>query len=126
MGSEMCIRDSVESDGKAESLKDLMKCDLFDVVVTYSGKHSWLRSSNSTHNNVLFLDDEGLLKDNRYFSLMDTPYGGVPYAGRAVIITEDEDQKMIDSDLDLELLKERITWHPEGFEVEPMMEFIPL
>jgi len=98
----------VESDGKAESLKDLMKCDLFDVV-------------SVSVDNVMVLDDEGLLKDNRYFSLM-----GQPYAGRAVIMTEDEDQNMIDSDLDLDRVKERITWHPEGFKVEPKMEFIPL
>ena len=98
----------VESDGKAESLKALMKCDLFDVI-------------SVSVDNVMVLDDEGLLKDNRYFSLM-----GTPYAGRAVIRTEDEDQNMVDSDLDLERVKERITWHPEGFKVEPVMEFIPL
>lgn len=98
----------VESDGKAESLKALMKCDLFDVV-------------SVSVDNIMVLDDEGLLKDNRYFSLM-----GQPYAGRAVIMTEDKDQNMIDSDLDLDRVKERITWHPEGFKVEPMMQFVPL
>ena len=98
----------VESDGKAESIKALMKCNLIDVI-------------SIAVDNVLVLDDEGLLKDNRYFSLM-----GTPYAGRAVIRTENEDQDMVDSDLDLERVKERITWHPEGFKVEPVMEFIPL
>ena len=98
----------VESDGTSDSIKALIKCDLIDVV-------------SVAVDNMLVLDDEGLLKDNRYFSLM-----GTPYAGRAVIRTEDEDQNMVDSDLDLERVKERITWHPEGFKVEPVMEFIPL
>ena len=98
----------VESDGKIESLKALMKCDLIDVV-------------SVGVDNVMVLDDNGLLKENRYFTLM-----GQPYAGRAVIMTEDKDQNMIDSDLDLERVKERITWHPEGFKVEPKMQFVPL
>ena len=94
----------VESDGTSDSIKALIKCDLIDVVSV--GVYKWWGD------NMLVLDDEGLLKDNRYFSLM-----GTPYAGRAVIRTEDEDQNMVDSDLDLERVRECITWHPEGFKV---------
>ena len=111
----------VVSDGKAESLKALMKCDLFDVVGLSIANLSWLKRKHSTHNNLLVLDDEGLLKENLYFSWMSQPY-----AGRAVIMTEDEDQNMVDSDLDLEVVKKCITWHPEGFKVEPKIQFIPL
>ena len=112
----------VESDGTSDSITDLIKCDLIDVVDLSIANLSWLKRKHSTYRNLLVLDDEGLLKENRYFSWN----GGQPYAGRAVIRTEDEDQDMVDSDLDLDRVKERITWHPEGFKVEPMMEFIPL
>jgi|TARA_R100000084_G_C4575678_1_gene111374 hypothetical protein len=111
----------VESDGTSDSITDLIKCDLIDVVDLSIANLSWLKRKHSTYRNLLVLDDEGLLKENRYFSLM-----GQPYAGRAVIRTEDEDQDMVDSDLDLDRVKERITWHPEGFKVEPMMQFVPL
>ena len=113
----------VESDGTSDSITDLIKCDLIDVVDLSVGLnlHPWLKREHSTYRNLLVLDDEGLLKENRYFSWM-----GTPYAGRAVIRTEDEDQDMVDSDLILKQVKHHIIWHPEGFEVEPMMEFIPL
>ena len=82
----------VESDGTSDSITDLIKCDLIDVVDLSIANLSWLKRKHSTY----------------------------------IIRTEDEDQDMVDSDLDLDRVKERITWHPEGFKVEPMMEFIPL
>ena len=112
----------VESDGTSDSITDLIKCDLIDVVDLSIANLSWLKRKHSTYKNLLVLDDNGLLKENRYFSLD----GGQPYAGRAVIRTEDKNQDMVDSDLDLDRVKERITWHPEGFKVEPKMQFIPL
>ena len=89
-----------------KSLLEMMECSLLDVV-TLGG------------NVIMFVDDEGLLKDNRYFALAE-----VPYAGRAILAGEsDEDGNSQSVSITVDQVQEHLTWKPEGHKEEPHMSF---
>ena len=89
-----------------KSLLEMMECSLLDVV-TLGGDV------------IMFVDDEGLLKDNRYFALAD-----VPYAGRAILAGEsDKDGNSQSVPITVDQVQEHLTWKPEGHKEEPYMSF---
>ena len=89
-----------------KSLLEMMECSLLDVVPLGGDV-------------IMFVDDEGLLKDNRYFALAD-----VPYAGRAILAGEsDEDGNSQSVPITVDQVQEHLTWKPEGHKEEPYMSF---
>jgi len=95
----------------ADGIKDyysVMQCSCFDVVTLGGGL-------------IMYVDDEGLLKDNMYFSL-----GGTNYAGRSILANETSDGGTTGCMLEIDELIGKIQWLPEGHSEEPYMEFIPL
>ena len=89
-----------------KSLLEMMECSLLDVVPLGG-------------NVIMFVDDEGLLKDNRYFALAE-----VPYAGRVILAGEsDEDGNSQSVPITVDQVKEHLTWKPEGHKEEPYMSF---
>jgi len=89
-----------------KSLRSMMECSLMDVVPLGGAV-------------IMFVDDEGLLKDNRYFAL-----GDVPYAGRAIIAGEsDENGNSQDTPITVAQVQEVLTWKDEGHKEEPFMSF---
>jgi hypothetical protein len=84
----------------------LTDCETFDCVTVDS-------------NHTMYVDDEGLLKDNRYFS-----WTGRNFAGKALILGSDHetgDDKEIT--LTLEEVNEAVEFLPEGHRETPYMEF---
>ena len=85
-----------------------MQCSCFDIVSLGGGV-------------IMYVDDEGLLKDNMYFSL-----GGTNYAGRSILANDNGEGGTIDCGLTIEEVLEKLEWLPEGHNEEPYMEFMPL
>lgn len=66
----------------------------------------------------LYVDDEGLLKDNRYFS-----WSGRNFAGKGLILGHDKEGETIATTYDLQEVVDRVEWLPEGHQEVPYMEF---
>jgi len=101
------------------TLNDYMECikvwtgvDLIDIVT--------LDTSN-----MLIVDDNGLCyTSNRYFNWNPTDYA---YAGKAVIVGYDDEGATTDASYHPRRVEdELVSWIPEGFSLEPRMEFISL
>ena len=83
----------------------LIDCTTFDVVMLSDADD-------------LFVDDEGLLKDNRYFS-----WSGRNFAGKGLILGHDDEGETIATTYDLQEVVDRVEWLPEGHQEVPYMEF---
>lgn len=95
------------SESNLQDYYKAMQCDCFDVVYLGGGV-------------IMYVDDEGLLKDNMYFKL-----GQANYAGRSILANETEDGGTTDCMLTIEEVIEKLEWLPEGHVEEPLMKFIP-
>jgi len=95
------------SDTDIEDYYKVMQCSRFDIVSLGGGV-------------IMYVDDEGLLKDNRYFKL------GVIYAGRSILANETDDGGTTNCSLTIEEVKEKLVWLPDDHREEPFMKFIPL
>ena len=91
--------------GNIQDIYLLTECTTFDVV----------RLSESDD---MYVDDEGLLKDNRYFS-----WSGRNFAGKALIMGHDDEGNSISTTYDLQEVIDRVEWLPEGHRETPYMEF---
>lgn len=91
--------------GNAEDVYLLTECSTFDVV----------RISDTED---LYVDDEGLLKDNRYFTIY-----GKTLAGKSLIMAHDDEGNSKSTSLSLQELKDVVEWLPEGHKETPYMEF---
>jgi len=85
-----------------------MQCSCFDIVRLGDGV-------------IMYVDDEGLLKDNMYFKL-----GENNYAGRCILADETDDGGTTDCHLTIDQVLEKIEWLPEGHKEEPFMSFVKL
>ena len=98
----------VEHDGKLQNIYDLIDCRTIDIV-------------RIDDVNGIFVDDEGLLKDNLYFE-----YSGsenvFKLAGNGLILGVDDEGNSISPTLTVEDVKSNVNFLPEGFKVEPYME----
>lgn len=84
----------------------LMDCQCFDIVRLGGGV-------------IMYVDDDGLLKDNMYFGL-----GGVNYAGKAILARETEDGGTTDVNLWYTDVAPKMTWLPKGHYEVPYMKFV--
>tara|TARA_Y100001938_G_scaffold138890_1_gene205018 strand:+ start:186 stop:527 length:342 start_codon:yes stop_codon:yes gene_type:complete len=91
--------------GNIEDIYLLTECRTFDVVAL-------------SDKDDLYIDDEGLLKDNRYFTIY-----GRTLAGRGLIMSHDDEGNSISTDISLQEIKDVVEWLPEGHREEPYMEF---
>ena len=91
--------------GNLEDIYLLTECSTFDVVAL-------------SETDDLYVDDEGLLKDNRYFTIY-----GKPIAGRGLIMGHDVEGNSISTNLSLQEIKDVVEWLPEGHRETPYMEF---
>ena len=91
--------------GNIEDIYLLTECSTFDIV----------RISDTED---LYVDDEGLLKDNRYFTIY-----GKPIAGRGLIMSHDVEGNSVSTTLSLQEIKDVVEWLPEGHRETPYMEF---
>jgi len=98
----------IKYSGNFKEIYKLIDCSTFDCI-------------NIDDNNTLFVDDEGLLQQNRYFHWKD--YTNL--AGKALIIGVDyQTGEDCDTSWSLQEVENMVEWLPEGHEEEPMMEFI--
>lgn len=69
--------------------------------------------------NTLYVDDEGLLKDNRYFS-----WNGRNFAGKGIVIGVDyQTGEDMETSLTIEDVAKAVEFLPEGHRETPYMEF---
>ena len=101
----------VEYSGNYKEIYSLIDCRTFDVAM-------------AKENNDLYLDDEGLFKDNqKYFRMVEL---GANYAGKGLILAHDDEGESTATTLTLQEVKDMVQWLPEGHKEEPYMEFITL
>ena len=95
----------VEHDNTLQNIYDLINCRTFDLVMI------------DTVNNI-FVDDEGILKDNLYFE-----YSGsenvFKLAGNGLILGVNDEGNSISPTLTVEDVKGKVSFLPEGFKIEP-------
>lgn len=91
--------------GDFREIYSLIDCTTFDVVMLCDADD-------------LYVDDEGLLKDNRYFS-----WSGRNFAGKGLILGHDKEGDTIPTTYDLQEVVDRVEWLPEGYRETPYMEF---
>ena len=92
--------------GNIQDIYLLTGCTTFDVV-------------SLSDADDMYVDDEGLLKDNRYFS-----WSGRNFAGKSLIMGHDDEGNSISTTYDLQEVIDRVEWLPEGYREEPYMEFV--
>jgi len=95
------------SDSNIQDYYKVMQCSCFDIVSLGGGV-------------IMYVDDEGLLKDNMYFKL-----GEENYAGISILANETDDGGTTDCMLTIEEVAKKLEWLPEGHREEPFMKFIP-
>ena len=100
----------VDYDGTLDFIYFNLACRTFDVV-------------RVDDVNSIFVDDEGILKDNLYFeySASDRVF---QLAGNGLILGVDDEGNSISPTLTVEDVKGKVNFLPEGFKVEPYMEII--
>ena len=101
----------VEYSGNYKEIYDIIDCRTFDVAM-------------AKENNDLYLDDEGLLKNNqRYFRMVEI---GANYGGKALILAHNDEGESTATTLTLQEVENMVQWLPEGHKEEPYMKFIAL
>ena len=98
----------VEHDGEIQNIYNLIDCRAFDLV-------------RIDDVNSIFVDDEGILKDNLYFeySVSDRVF---QLAGNGLILGVDDEGDSVEPTLTVEDVEGKVNFLPEGFKVEPYME----
>ena len=98
----------VECDNNLQNIYDLIDCRLIDIV-------------RIDDVNSIFVDDEGILKDNLYFEYSVS--GRVfQLAGNGLVLGVDDEGNSISPTLTIEDVKGKVSFLPEGFKVEPYWE----
>jgi len=99
----------IEHDGKLENIYDLINCRAFDLVTIDDV-------------NAIFVDDEGILKDNLYFE-----YSGnervMQFAGSGLVLGYNGEGKTISTTLSVEDVKGKVRFLGEGFTIDPHVRF---
>jgi len=98
----------VEHDDTLQNIYALIDCRAFDLV-------------RIDDVNSIFVDDEGILKDNLYFeySVSDRVF---QLAGNGLVLGVDNKGNSISATLTVEDVEGKVNFLPEGFKVEPYME----
>ena len=94
--------------GDFREIYDLVDCRTFDCVMVDS-------------ENDMYIDDEGLyVDDQRYFRMVEL---GANYAGKALILSHDDEGDSVSTTLSIEEVKDIVEWLPEEHKETPYMEF---
>ena len=98
----------VEHDDTLQNIYDLIDCRAFDLV-------------RIDDVNSIFVDDEGILKDNLYFeySVSDRVF---QLAGNGLVLGVDDEGNSTSPTLTIENVKGKVRFLPEGFKIDPYME----
>lgn len=104
--------ESFNDNGDPRELADIMGCNTIDVV-------------KLGDNVIMFVDDNGLLHDNRYFSFK-TAEKTQAFAGICVLAISDGDGGTKSFDRDIGAVREIVEWKHKGYKEEPFMAFVPL
>ena len=94
--------------GDFREIYSLVDCRTFDCVMVDS-------------KNDMYIDDEGLyVDDQRYFRMVEL---GANYAGKALLLSHDEEGDSVSTTLSIEEVKDIVEWLPEEHRETPYMEF---
>lgn len=103
---------SFNDNGDPNELTDIMGCNTIDVVKLGGDV-------------IMFVDDNGLLYDNRYFSFK-TAEKTQAFAGICVLAVSDGEGGTKSFNRDIGAVREIVEWKHEGYSEEPFMAFVPL
>lgn len=103
---------SFNDNGDPNELTDIMGCNTIDVVKLGDDV-------------IMFVDDNGLLYDNRYFSFK-TAEQTQAFAGICVLALTDGEGGTKSFNRDIGAVREIVEWKHEGYKEEPFMAFVPL
>jgi hypothetical protein len=94
------------------NITSLIDCRCFDVV-------------RLGGNVIMYIDDEGLLIENRYFKLVTKDHTeGRCYAGKALLACDDGKGNTISFDRNIDTIEKITKWMPKGYKEEPYMQFV--
>ena len=99
----------VDYDGTLDFIYFNLACKTFDVV-------------RVDDVNSIFVDDEGLLRQNQLYFEYSGSYGIFQLAGNGLVLGVDDEGNSISPTLTIEDVKGKVSFLPEGFKVEPYME----
>ena len=99
----------VDYDGTLDFIYFNLACRTFDVV-------------RVDDVNSIFIDDEGLLRQNQLYFEYSGSNGIFQLAGNGLILGVDDEGNSISPTLTIEDVKGKVSFLPEGFKVEPYME----
>lgn len=103
---------SFNDNGDPNELTDIMGCNTIDVVKLGGDV-------------IMFVDDNGLLYDNRYFSFKNAEKTQA-FAGICVLALTDGEGGTKSFNRDIGAVREIVEWKHEGYKEEPFMAFVPL
>ena len=75
---------------------------------------------------TMYIDDEGLLKENRYFSFPVQVGGRRNFAGKALILSYNNEGDTFSTRLTVNDVEKRIKWLPEDHVEEPYFQFVEM
>jgi hypothetical protein len=104
--------ESFNDNGDPKELTEILGCTTIDVVKLGSDV-------------IMFVDDNGLMYDNRYFSFK-TVEKTQAFAGICVLALTDGEGGTKSFERDIGSVREIIEWKHEGYKEEPFMAFVPL
>ena len=99
----------VDYDGTLDFIYFNLACGTFDVV-------------RIDDVNGIFVDDEGLLRQNQLYFEYPSSNGIFQLAGNGLILGVDDEGNSISPTLTVEDVKSKVNFLPEGFKDEPYME----
>ena len=82
-----------------------------------------------SEDDVMYIDDEGLLKENRYFMCHSFPVllgGQRNFAGKALILGYNNEGDSFSTQLTVNDVEKRIKWLPEDHVEEPYFQFVEM
>ena len=97
----------VEHDNTIENIYNHVDCRTFTVV-------------KIDKFNVIFVDDEGLLKENLYFSYSALHHlRHFELAGNGLILGVDDEGNSVPTTLTVDEVKDKVSWLPANYSIEP-------
>ena len=103
----------VDYDGSLDFIYFNLACRAFDLVR--------LDEVDGVFNSI-FVDDEGLLRQNQLYFEYSGNNGSFQLAGNGLVLGVDDEGNSIPPTLNVEDVKGKVSFLPEGFKVEPYWE----
>ena len=103
----------VDYDGTLDFIYFNLACRAFDLVR--------LDEVDGVFNSI-FVDDEGLFRQNQLYFEYSGSNGSFQLAGNGLVLGVDDEGNSIPPTLTVEDVKGKVSFLPEGFKIEPYME----